>query len=81
MDKIPNIDAYALIEKAVKKSISLYYETCKRGYIDFPNKQKWVNDEFKLFRQNNPELFKLKYDKQNEDFVFEYEGGLHRIIL
>lgn len=78
---IPNINLYEHSKKIFYAIMDTQYESHRRGYFDFPTKTKWLNDEWKLFIENNPELVGLKYDDKNDDWVHEYENGLIRVII
>jgi len=76
-----NINLYNYSKKLFYVVMENEYESHRRGYLDFPSKTAWLNQQWRLFMENNIELLGFKYDKENKDWVYEYEGGLVRTIL
>jgi hypothetical protein len=76
-----NINLFAHSKKLFYAIMESQYETNRRSFLDFPSKTKWLDKEWSTFKNNNPEILGLKYDKENQDWVHEYEGGLVRTIL
>jgi hypothetical protein len=76
-----NINLYQYSKELFYTIMEDEYEIHRQGYLDFPSKTVWLNEQWKLFVKNNIELLNLKYDKENKDWVYEYESGLVRIIL
>jgi hypothetical protein len=80
IDMKHNINLYQHSKKLFYIIMENEYEIYRQGCFDFPSKPVWLNEQWKLFVKNNIELLNFKYDKENKDWVYEYEGGLIRII-
>jgi len=76
-----HINLFEHSRKVFYESTDHYYEVARRGLFDFPTKGEWLNDEWRLFCRNNPELVGLEWDEENGEWVHEYEGGSVTVIL
>ena len=76
-----NINLFDHSKKLFYTIMENEYESHRRGYIDFPSKTVWLNEKWELFKKNNTTLLGLVWDKENKDWVYEYEGGLVRTII
>lgn len=76
----PNINVYEQSKKVFFAAMRSQYEIFRNGYIDFPTEDKWLQQEWMLFVENNPELLQLRKTSQG-DYIHEYEGGLVRVII
>ncbi len=76
-----NVNLFNHSKKLFYTIMECQYDVHERGYLDFPSKAKWLNEEWEIFKSNNTDLLGLKYDKTDDSWVYEYEGGLVRTIL
>ena len=76
-----NINLFEHSKKLFYTVMDEQYETHRRGYIDFPSKSKWLNQQWELFKSNNPKLLGLTYDPTSKDWFHEHEGGIVRTII
>ena len=75
------MNIYAHSEKVFKAAMESEYHSYRRGAFDFPTEEEWLEDMWKTFVANNPELVGLKWDEENKDWVHQYPAGMVRVIL